>query len=42
MIKDKMLPENERYTWTVEEDIRMGEEPHLSGLLGPVTIETQK
>jgi len=42
MIKDKMLPENERYTWTVEEDIRMGEEPHSSGLLGPLTIEIRK
>lgn len=42
LIKDKMLPENERYTWTVEEDIKPGEEPHSSGLLGPLTIEMQK
>lgn len=39
MIKDKMLPESERYTWTVVDDIKEGETPHSSGLLGPVTIE---
>jgi hypothetical protein len=39
MIKDKKLPENEKYTWTVEEDIKENEEPHVSGLLGPVQIE---
>jgi len=39
LIKDKMLPEDQRYTWTVVEDIREGEEPHVSGLLGPVTVE---
>ena len=39
MIYDKQLPENERYTWTVVEDIKEGEKPHVSGLLGPVTIE---
>jgi hypothetical protein len=42
MIRDKMLPESERYTWTVVDDIKEGETPHSSGLLGPVTIETQK
>ncbi len=42
MIKDKMIPENERYTWTVVEDIAEGEQPHISGLLGPVTIELIK
>nr|WP_319509530.1 glycosyl hydrolase [uncultured Draconibacterium sp.] len=42
MIKDKMLPEDERYTWTVFDDIKTGEEPHTSGLLGPVTIEIMK
>ncbi|TNF43163.1 MAG: hypothetical protein EP310_04915 [Bacteroidetes bacterium] len=40
MIKDKMLPDLERYTWTVVDDIKEGETPHSSGLLGPVTIET--
>ncbi len=40
LIKDKMLPAAEKYTWTVVEDIKAGEEPHSSGLLGPVTIET--
>jgi len=39
LIKDKMLPEDERYTWTVVDDIRKGEEPHESGLLGPITVE---
>ncbi len=42
LIKDKLLPENKRYTWTVVEDIHEGEEPHKSGLLGPVTIEIIK
>ncbi len=40
LIKDKMLPEAERYTWTVVEDIKEGEELQSSGLIGPVTIET--
>ncbi len=40
MIKDKMLPEDEKYTWTVVEDIKEGEQSHTSGLLGPVTIES--
>jgi hypothetical protein len=39
LIKDNMLPENERYTWTVINDIKENEKPHTSGLLGPVTIE---
>jgi hypothetical protein len=42
MIKDKMLPESEKYTWTVVEDIAENEQPHPSGLLGPVTIEAFK
>jgi len=42
MIGDKMLPKDKRYTWTVVEDIKKGELPHISGLLGPVTIETIK
>jgi len=39
LIKDNMLPENERYTWTVINDIKKDEKPHPSGLLGPVTVE---
>ena len=42
LIYDKKLPEKERYSWTVVEDIREDEEPHPSGLLGPVTIEQMK
>jgi len=41
LIRDKMLPEEERYTWTVVDDIREGEEPYVSGLLGPVTVEIE-
>jgi hypothetical protein len=40
MIKDKMLLEADKYTWTVVDDIKEGEEPHSSGLLGPVILET--
>ncbi len=39
MIKDKKLPEKDKYTWTIIEDINKDEEAHISGLLGPVTIE---
>jgi hypothetical protein len=39
LIRDKMLPEDKKYTWTVVDDIREGEKPHVSGLLGPVTVE---
>jgi hypothetical protein len=39
MIKDKMLPEAEKYTWTVVDDIKEGEWLQASGLMGPVTIE---
>jgi hypothetical protein len=39
MILDKALQEDERYTWTVVEDIRKGEELHRSGLLGPIQLE---
>ncbi len=42
LIKDKMLPEAERYTWTATEDIKEDEKPHSSGLLGPVFIEFKK
>jgi hypothetical protein len=40
LIKDKKLPKEERYTWLLVDDIRANEEPHSSGLLGPVTIMT--
>jgi hypothetical protein len=40
LIKDKKLPKEERYTWLLVDDIRANEEPHSSGLLGPVTIIT--
>lgn len=39
LIKDKKLPKEERYTWHLVDDIKADEEPHSSGLLGPVTIE---
>jgi len=39
LIKDKQQPEEERYTWHLVDDINAGEEPHPSGLSGPVTIE---
>ena len=42
MILDKRLPDSEKYTWTVTEDIKPEEQPHSSGILGPVTIETIK
>jgi len=39
LIKNKKRPKAERYTWHLVDDIKTGEEPHPSGLLGPVTIE---
>jgi len=39
LIKNKKLPKEERYTWHLVDDIQPNEEPHSSGLLGPVTIE---
>ncbi len=39
LLKDNQLPENERYTWHLVDDIKDGEEPHTSGLIGPVSIE---
>lgn len=38
LIKDKMLAEEDRYTWVSVEDIKPKEAPHPAGLLGPVTI----
>ncbi len=42
LIKDKMLPDSEKYTWTLVEDIAVGEEPSPAGLLAPVAIEMLK
>jgi len=39
LIHDKRLPKEERYTWHIVDDIKEDEEPHSSGLIGPVTIE---
>ena len=39
LIKNKKLPKEERYTWHLVDDIKPNEEPHSSGLLGPVTLE---
>ncbi|MDX1283586.1 MAG: hypothetical protein R3182_01175, partial [Draconibacterium sp.] len=39
LVKDKKLPKEKRYTWHLVDDIKENEEPHTSGLLGPVTIE---
>ncbi|MCK5729542.1 MAG: hypothetical protein KAH68_00620, partial [Draconibacterium sp.] len=40
LIKDKKLPKKERYTWHLVDDIAEGEKLQLSGLIGPVSIET--
>jgi hypothetical protein len=42
LLKDKQLPESERYTWHLVDDIKADEKPHPSGLIGPVTIEKIK
>ena len=42
LIKNKKLPEEERYTWHLVDDIREDEKLHSSGLLGPVTIEKRE
>lgn len=39
MIKDLMLPEEERKTWFIAHDIVPGEHPPSAGLLGPVRLE---
>jgi len=39
LIRDKMLPEKDRYTWLLVDDIKPGEALQPSGLIGPVTIE---
>jgi hypothetical protein len=39
MVKDLMLPEEERYTWFIAHDIVPGEELIPSGLLGPVQLQ---
>jgi hypothetical protein len=37
-----MLPEDQRKTWHIVDDIEPGEELMPSGLLGPVTLESIK
>ncbi|MCK5372277.1 MAG: glycoside hydrolase family 2, partial [Cyclobacteriaceae bacterium] len=39
LLKDRQLPMEERYTWHLVDDIKDGEEPQPSGLIGPVRIE---
>ena len=39
MVRDLMLPEDERYTWFIAHDIVPGEELMPSGLLGPVQLQ---
>jgi len=39
LIKNKALPEEDRYTWHLVDDIHRDEVLQSSGLLGPVTIE---
>lgn len=39
MIKDESIPEGERYTWTVVNDVDPDEELTTSGLLGPVSVK---
>jgi hypothetical protein len=41
LIYDSRLPANQRYTWVQVSDIRPGELPPSSGLLGPVTLKTE-
>ncbi|WP_200979903.1 glycosyl hydrolase [Echinicola sp. 20G] len=38
IIRDLQLPDSQRYTWTSVNDAKANENPHSSGLLGPVTI----
>ncbi|MFY0606481.1 MAG: hypothetical protein JXR10_07195 [Cyclobacteriaceae bacterium] len=40
LIKDKSRPEDEKYTWLVTDDIKPESKLQLSGLIGPVEIET--
>jgi hypothetical protein len=42
LLKDKKLPIEERYTWHLVDDIKINEEPHSSGLLGPVRLLVSK
>lgn len=39
MVKDLMLPEEERYTWFIAHDIVPGEKLPAAGLMGPVTLQ---
>jgi len=40
LVRDKMLPDEARYTWLLVDDIEPGEKLQSSGLIGPVTIES--
>ena len=39
LVKDKILPEEQRYTWLIVDDVEPDEKLQPSGLVGPVTIE---
>ncbi|MFY0651765.1 MAG: hypothetical protein JXQ96_07010 [Cyclobacteriaceae bacterium] len=39
LLKNRELPVEERYTWHIVDDMKDGEVPQTSGLLGPVNIE---
>lgn len=39
LLKDRQLPIDERYTWHLVDDMKDGEKPQSSGLIGPVSIE---
>lgn len=39
MVKDESLPEDQRYTWTVVNDVEPDEELTTSGLIGPVSVK---
>lgn len=39
MVKDKQLPDNQKYTWVFKDYAENAETLHPSGLLGPVTLE---
>ena len=42
LIKNKKIPEEDRNTWLLFDDIKEGEKLQPSGLIGPVSIETIK
>ena len=40
LVKEQSLPEDQRKTWLEVSDVNKGEALQLSGLIGPVTLET--